>query len=260
LVGENTSIASENGVAYANGVAYWMGVDKFYKYDGRTQTLRCDLRQFIFNNLNAEQYDQIFAGTNEAFNEIWWFYCSGNSVEINSYAVYNYSEDIWYYGTMERTAWIDSGISNNPIAATYSNNLVAHEVGNDNAQNDDVLPIESYIGSSEFDLDDGHNFMYVWRMLPDVNFNGSNSANPSITMALIPMANSGSGFTSPASVGGTNITPVTRSATLPIEKFTGQVFVKVRGRQMILQISSSAPGVAWQLGSPRLDMRHDGRR
>ena len=260
LVGENTSIASENAVAYANGVAYWMGVDKFYKYDGRTQTLRCDLRQFIFNNLNAEQYEQICAGTNEAFNEIWWFYCSGTSTEINSYAVYNYAEDVWYYGTIGRTAWVDSGISNNPIAATYSNNLVAHEVGNDNAENDNVLPIDAYISSSEFDLDDGHNFMYVWRMLPDVNFSGSNAANPSITMTLIPMVNSGSGYTDPASVGGTNLAAVTRSATVPIEKFTGQVFVKVRGRQMILSVASSALGVAWQLGSPRLDMRKDGRR
>jgi len=174
--------------------------------------------------------------------------------------VYNYAEDVWYYGTMGRTAWVDSGISNNPIAATYSSNLVAHEVGNDNAQDDNVLPIEAYISSSEFDLDDGHQFMYVWRMLPDVNFSGSNAANPAITMTLRPMANSGAGYTSPASVGGTNVTPVVRSATVPIEKFTGQVFVKVRGRQMVLQVSSSALGVAWQLGSPRLDMRPDGRR
>jgi len=260
LVGENTSIASENAVAYANGVAYWMGVDKFYKYDGRTQTLRCDLRQFVFNNLNMDQYTQIFAGTNEAFNEIWWFYCSGSSTAINSYVVYNYAEDVWYYGSMARTAWVDSGIVNNPIAATYNHNLVAHEVGNDNAETDNVEAIEAFISSSEFDLDDGHNFMYIWRMLPDMNFSGSNAANPAVTMTLLPMVNSGAGYTTPASVGGTNVTPVVRSATVPIEKFTGQVFVKVRGRQMILKVSSSGLGVAWQLGSPRLDMRKDGRR
>ncbi len=260
LVGENTSIASENAVAYANGVAYWMGVDKFYKYDGRTQTLRCDLRQFIFTNLNADQYHQVFAGTNEAFNEIWWFYCSGSSTEINSYAIYNYAEDVWYYGTIGRTAWVDSGISNYPLAATYSNNLVSHEIGTDNAENDAVEPIPAYISSSEFDLDDGHNFMFVWRVLPDVNFTNSTAANPSITMTFLPMANSGSGYDDPASVGGTNLATVTRSSTVPIEKFTGQAFIRARGRQMVMQISSSALGVAWQLGSPRLDMRPDGRR
>jgi hypothetical protein len=260
LVGENTSIASENAVAYANGVAYWMGVDKFYKYDGRTQTLRCDLRQFVFNNLNPDQYDQVFAGTNEAFNEIWWFYCSTNSTISDSYVVYNYAEDIWYYGLIGRTAWVDSGITNNPVAATYSSNLVAHEVGNDNAQDDNVLPIEAFILSSEFDLDDGHNFMFIWRMLPDVSFARSTAANPAIAMTLLPMANSGSGYNDPASVGSTNFAPVVRSATVPIEKFTGQVFVRVRGRQMAIRISSDALGVAWQLGSPRLDMRADGRR
>ena len=260
LVGENTSIASENAVAYANGVAYWMGVDKFYKYDGRTQTLRCDLRQYVFNNLNDAQYSQVVAGTNEAFNEIWWFYCSKSSTALDSYVVYNYAEDVWYYGTLGRTAWVDSGISNNPIAATYSNNLVAHEVGTDNAQDAEVKPIEAFILSSEFDLDDGHNFMFIWRMLPDMNFTGSNSANPSVTMTLLPMANSGSGYNNPESVGGVNYANITRSATVPIEKYTGQVFVRVRGRQMAIKVSSDALGVAWQLGSPRLDMRKDGRR
>ena len=260
LVGENTSIASENSVAYANGVAYWMGVDKFYKYDGRTQTMRCDLRQYVFSNLNDSQYAQVVAGTNEAFNEIWWFYCSGTSTEINSYVVYNYAEDVWYYGSLGRTAWVDSGITNNPIAATYSNNLVAHEVGTDNAQDANVEPIDAFILSSEFDLDDGHNFMFIWRMLPDLNFTGSNAANPSVTMTLYPMVNSGSGYNDPASVGGSNYANITRSATVPIEKFTGQVFVRVRGRQMAIKVSSDALGVAWQLGSPRLDMRKDGRR
>jgi hypothetical protein len=137
---------------------------------------------------------------------------------------------------------------------------VAHEVGNDNAQDDNVLPIEAFILSSEFDLDDGHNFMFIWRMLPDVSFARSTAANPAIAMTLLPMANSGSGYNDPASVGSTNFAPVVRSATVPIEKFTGQVFVRVRGRQMAIRISSDALGVAWQLGSPRLDMRADGRR
>ena len=260
LVGENTSIASENAVAYANGTAYWMGVDKFYKYDGRTQTLRCDLRQFIFTNINESQYDQVFAGTNEAYNEIWWFYCNGNSTEINRYVVYNYAEDVWYYGTMGRTAWLDSGISQYPLAAGYNHNLIYHEIGNDDAETASVQPIESYIASAEFDLDDGHNFAYVWRMLPDVTFRGSNAANPAITMTLLPMVNSGSGYSDPRSVGGNDSASVVRSATVPIEQFTGQVFIRVRGRQLVIRVDSTGLGVAWQLGSPRLDMRPDGRR
>lgn len=260
LVGENTSIASQNAVAYANGVAYWMGVDKFYKYDGRTQTLRCDLRQFIFTNINESQYDQVFAGTNEAYNEVWWFYCNGNSTEINRYVVYNYAEDVWYYGTMGRTAWLDSGISQYPIAAGYNNNLVFHEIGNDDAETASVQPIESYIASAEFDLDDGHNFAYVWRVLPDVTFRGSNAANPAIDMTLLPMRNAGSGYSDPRSVGGNDSATVVRSATFPIEAFTGQVFIRVRGRQLVLRVDSTGLGVAWQLGSPRLDMRPDGRR
>ena len=119
LLADNISIVGQNSWATASGVIYWMGVDKFYKYDGRVQTLRCDLRQHIFNNINANQNQQIFGCTNEGFNEIWWFYCSAGSTVIDSYVIYNYFEDIWCYGTMGRTAWIDSGLRPYPIAATY---------------------------------------------------------------------------------------------------------------------------------------------
>jgi len=260
LVGENISIMSQNSVAYANGVAYWMGFEKFYKYDGRAQTLRCDLRQYIFNDINQLQVDQIFAGTNEAFNEIWWFYCSSGSNEIDRYVVYNYLEDIWYYGTMARTAWLDLGIRPYPLAATYQNNLVSHELGNDDQVGVDPLPITAYITSSEFDLDDGHTFAFVWRVLPDITFRGSNVTNPQATMYLLPLQNSGSGYNNPASVGGTNNATITRTATLPVEQFTGQIFTRVRGRQMAMKIESTGLGVAWQLGAPRLDLRSDGRR
>lgn len=262
LVGDNISIASQNAVAYANGVAYWMGSDKFYKYDGRTQTLRCDLRQFIFNNFNALQLEQVFAGTNEAYNEVWWFYCNGQSTTINRYAVYNYAEDIWYYGTLDRTAWLDSGLRDYPLAATYSNNLVNHEEGTDNDVDGTPVPIESYIVSSEFDLDDGHNFMFVWRVLPDMTFRGSGDSNPnpSATLTLYPLKNSGSGYTSPASVGGQNYAGITRAVSGPIEQYTGQIYTRLRGRQMAIKIESDELGVAWQLGSLRIDMRQDGRR
>lgn len=260
IMGDNISIAGQNSVAYANGVAFWMGNDKFYKYDGRTQTLRCDLRQYVYGDINRDQFAQVCAGTNEGFNEVWWFYCSANSNQNDRYVVYNYQEDIWFYGELARSAWLDSGLRSFPLGATYLNNIVNHEVGVDDETTETPAPISSFITSAEFDLDDGHNFMYIWRMLPDVNFTGSSAANPAITMTLLPMVNSGSGYTDPASVGGVNYANVARSATIPIEKFTGQVFTRVRGRQMVIKAASSGLGVAWQLGSPRLDMRPDGRR
>jgi len=260
LVGENISIASQNAVAYANGVAYWMGVDKFYKYDGRTQPLPCNLRKFVFNDFNTAQYRQVFSGTVEAYHEIWWFYCSTESSTADRYVVYNYLDNIWYYGTMDRTAWLDSGLRDFPLAATYNNNLVNQEEGVDNNELGDSTPIHAYATTAEFDLDDGHQFNFIWRVLPDITFDGSIAANPSAVMTLLPMQNSGSGYNSPASVGGSNDGTITRSAVLPIEKFTGQLNTRVRGRQMVMKIESTESGVTWQLGSPRLDMRPDGRR
>jgi hypothetical protein len=266
LVGENISIVSQNSVAYANGVAYWMGFDKFYKYDGRTQTLNCDLRQYIFNNISTDQFGQIFSGTNESYNEIWWFYCSSNSTTIDRYVVYNYLENIWYFGTLARTAWLDSGLSQYPLAATYINNLVNQEFGNDDNATGTPAAITSYITSSEFDLDDGDKFAFVWRVLPDVTFRGSDATTPSMTMYLLPLKNSGSGYSvnkatnAEHSVANSSSASISRIATLPIEEFTGQVYTRVRGRQLAMKVESTALGVAWQLGAPRLDMRPDGRR
>jgi len=263
IVGDNTSIAGENAVAYANGVAYWMGVDKFYKYDGRTQTLSCDLRQFVFENINKAQFSQVFAGTNEGFNEIWWFYCSGTSTNIDSYVVFNYLENqgqgCWYYGTMARTAWLDSGLRDYPIGSTYDYNIVNHEQGVDDNTTAVTLPIEAYITSAEFDLDDGDKYGFIWRVLPDITFRGSTADSPQVTMYLKPMQNSGSGYNNPMSVGGVSNATVTRTAVLPIEAFTGQIYTRVRGRQMAMEVRSTAAGVTWQLGSPRIDIRLDGR-
>jgi hypothetical protein len=260
LMGDNISIISANAVSFASGVVYWMGNDKFYKYDGRLQTLRCDLRQSIFSDINMLQADQIVSGTNEGFNEVWWFYCSANSTVIDKYAVYNYAEDIWYYGTMGRTAWLDAGINQNPIAATYANNIVEHEVGVDDNTLDEAVPIESFISSSEFDIGDGHNFGFVWRLIPDITFRGSTGDNPNVTMTLMPLENSGSGYYDPPSEGGVDFAAVTRTAVVPIEKFTGQVYIRVRGRQMAFRVDSTDLGVQWQLGAPRIDIKPDGRR
>ena len=260
VVGENISISSQNAVAYANGIAYWMGKDKFYKYDGRTAPLKCDVRRYIFNDFNTEQYSQVFSGTNESFHEVWWFYCSDGETNIDKYVIYNYLEDIWYYGTLARTAWLDSGLRDNPLAATYDNNLVDHESGIDDNQGSSTAAISAYIESSEFDLDDGHKFMHINRIIPDVSFDGSTATSPVVTMTLNPLRNSGSGIHSTPSSGGVNNATVTRTATSPVEVFTDQINVRIRGRQISMKLESSAEGVTWQLGAPRLDMRPDGRR
>lgn len=260
LVADNISITSQNCVAVANGVAFWMGREKFYVYDGRTQTLPCDVRRYVFSDFNVLQSSQIFAGTNEAFHEVWWFYCSADSTTIDRYVVYNYVEKTWYYGTLARSAWIDSGLRNFPIAATYSNNLTEHEVGVDDKETATTTAISATITSGQFDIDDGDRFAFVWRVMPDITFVGSSATSPQATMSLLPLANSGSGYNTPLSESSTNEGTVTRTATVPVEEFTQQVNVRVRGRQMALQISSDAIGVTWQLGSPRIDLRPDGRR
>jgi hypothetical protein len=259
LLGDNISIYGQNAVALASGIVYWMGVDKFYAYDGRIQTLNCDLRRFIFQDINQQQNQQVFASTNEGFNEVWWFYCSTNSVTVDRYVVYNYVEKIWYYGTMARTAWLDSGLRDYPLAATYTKNLVEQELGLNDNETGTIAALNAYISSSEFDIGDGHNFGFVWRILPDLTFEDSSNSPTgtaaTVTMQLYGLANSGSGATSNASQ------PVVSSNTYNItEEFTGQIYTRLRGRQMIFKISSNQINTAWQLGAPRIDIRPDGRR
>jgi hypothetical protein len=243
-----------------------MGQDKFYKYDGRVQTLRCDLRQFVYNDINRAQYGQTFASTNEGFNEIWWFYCSQNSNTVDRYVVYNYSEDIWYYGNMARTAWMDSSLRNYPVAATYSNNLVYHENGVDNGEGATLTAIDSYITTSQFDIGDGHNFAFVWRMLPDLTFRGSTDGTvPQMTMQLLPLQNSGSGYNNPLSIGGTSalasqVIAATQQYPIDLDTYNGQIYIRVRGRQMSMKLSANTLGTQWQMGAPRIDIRQDGRR
>ena len=264
LLGDNISIMSPNSAVIASGIVYWMGVDKFYQYDGRVNTLNCDLRRFVFGDLNQEQALQVFSGTNEGFNEVWWFYCSANSTAIDRYVIYNYIEKIWYYGTMSRTAWLDSGLQAVPIAANYftttlTGNIINHETGLNDNTTGTAAAIDAYISSSEFDIGDGHNFGFVWRVLPDLTFENAENTPagvvPSVAMTLYGLSNSGSGVTSTASQ------PVAKSNTYVItEQFTGQIFTRMRGRQMIFKISSNQVNTTWQLGAPRIDIRPDGRR
>ena len=266
LLADNVSLISQNAPVIASGVTYWMGVDKFYKYDGRVQTLNCDLRQYVYGDINLTQAVQVFGSTNEGFNEAWWFYCSAESSVIDKYVIYNYIENAWYYGTMGRTAWIDTGLRNNPVAATYSYNLVNHESGVDDNTSGTPAAIEATITSAQFDIGDGNNFAFVWRMLPDLTFRGSTAGTtPALTMQLLPLQNSGSGYNSPKSVGGTSSDAdqaVTATQTYPIDldTYNGQIYIRVRGRQMAMRITSNQIGTQWQLGSPRIDLRNDGRR
>ena len=242
-----------------------MGIDKFYFYDGRVQTLNCDLRRYVYQDINLSQNQQCFASTNEGFNEVWFFYCSSGSNTIDKYVVYNYAEKnanggtgVWYYGTMGRTAWLDSGLRNYPIAATYSRNLVNHEYGNDNGESGTLVAIDAYVSSSEFDIDDGDKFGFIWRMLPDLTFSGSDSSpTPQATFTFYPMQNSGSGTGTP--VAGT-VSQLTGAQYTVTAGFTGQINTRVRGRQLILKVGSTNLGTTWQLGSPRIDIRPDGRR
>jgi hypothetical protein len=260
LLGDNISIEGPNAAVIASGVVYWMGVDKFYAYDGRVQTLNCDLRRYVFSDFNQSQAAQVFAGTNEGFNEVWWFYCSANSTIIDKYVVYNYVEKIWYYGTMARTAWLDSGLRDFPMAATYNSTaqtglLVNHEEGLDDNATGTPTAINAYISSSEFDIGDGHNFGFVWRILPDLTFENSTANTPTVNMTLYGLYNSGSG-----SVDNAGQAVVKGSTYVITEEFTGQIYTRVRGRQMIFKIDSNTLGTTWQLGAPRIDIRPDGRR
>ena len=261
LVGSNTSIASSKAVAYANGIAYWMGVGKFYKYDGTTQPLRCDVRKHVFDDLDVGQYGQVFAGTIEEYHEIWWFYVSDSNVTKiapDKYVVYNYVEDIWYIGTMDRSAWLDSPVNDFPLAATNTNNLVEHENGNNDGQAASVVAIDSFITSGQFGIESGNSFTFVDKQIPDMQFLGSNSASPSVDITLLASSEPGAADNSPLSEGGNSSLEVLSSNA--VDQYTDQLNIRVRGRQMAIKISSSAEGTRWQLGTPTINMRPDGRR
>ena len=274
LLADNISIASQNAMATASGVIYWMGVDKFYVYSGRVETLPCSVRQYVFEDINRDQQEQFFSGTNEGYSEVWWFYCSisgpdgtgtiGNpNTTIDRYVIFNYLDRVWYYGTMGRTAWLDSPLRQFPMAATVSNLLVYHEAVVDDGSVNPPIPISAYIQSSDFDIEDGHNYGFVWRMLPDITFNGSTTPNPNkpqVKFVVRPRQNPGSGY-------GVSPSPTIQSTesyagqqVYNVQKFTEIVYTRIRGRQMAFKIESDTLGTQWQLGVPRLDVRPDGRR
>lgn len=325
LIADNISIMSPGAVTSVNNVTYWMGVDKFYTYTGRVETLPCTLRQYVFNNFNYEQAYQVVSGSNEGYNEVWWFYPSANSPVNDSYVIFNHLERIWYYGTINRTAWLDSALRQKPMGAfsiktsyldtsitatatnitlvdatsypyagtiqigseiiTYTgsgsntltgctrgvagttaashsqydtvfylvpNQVMYHEVGVNDGSLPTALPIEAYVGSSDFDIGDGHNFGFVWRIIPDVNF-AQSAVGSQLTMTVRPRQNSGSAY-------GTPDPTTVQASSYTVDQYTGQVYTRLRGRQMSFKIDSTDLDVTWQLGTPRIDIRPDGRR
>ena len=262
---DNISIISPNAATTINGVTYWMGLDKFYMYNGTVSTLNCTLKQYVFEDLNSLQGRQVFVGGNSGYNEVWWFYCSEDSSVINKYVIYNYLDQVWYSGSMARTAWLDSGIRQYPMAADYNNRMLYHESNVDDVSGESPAPIAAYVQSSDFDIEDGQSFGFVWRMLPDVNFNGSDVNNPYVTITIVPRQNSGAPYgtaDAPIVTSADNYAPPypPNSSVYVVQQFTGQVYTRLRGRQMSFRIESDSLGVAWQLGNPRFDRRPDGRR
>ena len=290
LLADNISIISPNAAATVNNVTYWMGADKFYMYSGRVETLPCALRQYIYGNINMTEAFQFVSGTNEGYNEIWWCYASitgttstgengtGTAANpnqlIDRYVIYNHLERTWYYGTWNgttarpRTAWLDSPLRAEPMSAigynsngSYTNGgLVYQETGVDNNETGTPVAIDAYVQSSDFDIGDGHNFGFVWRLIPDVSFDGSTSAAPAVNFTVRPRQNPGANYGDSDNPAVTSKVSYATTTTYNVQQFTQQVFVRIRGRQMAFRLESNTLGTQWQLGAPRIDVRADGRR
>ena len=263
ILADNISIAGPNAMATAANITYWMGLDKFYMYSGRVETLYCPLRQYIFGDINLQQQYQFFASTNEGFNEVWWFYCSANSTTIDRYVIYNHLERIWSYGNLTRTAWLDSPLRNYPSAAglvSGNSTLIYHEQGVDDASVNPPVAISAYCQSADFDIGDGHNYGFGWRMIPDITFDGSTVNNPSVVFTLRPRQNPGANYNTADTPTVTSAQNYQSQRNYTVQQFTQIVYTRIRGRQMAFKVSSDGLGVQWQLGVPSLDIRPDGRR
>ena len=265
ILADNISIVSPNAIATAAGVLFWMGVDKFYVYSGRVEPLPCSVRQYVFNDINRDQEAQFFAGTNEGYSEVWWFYCSKNSTAIDRYVIFNYLDRAWYIGTMPRTAWLDSPLRQFPQAATLGNIIVYHEAAVDDGTTNPPSPINAYIQSSDFNIGEGNNYGFVWRMIPDITFDGSDttgatSDKPYVQFTMRPRQNPGAAYNTAPDPTVESKQSYAGQTTYNVQEFTEIVYTRVRGRQMAFRVESNSIGTQWQLGVPCIDIRADGRR
>tara|TARA_R110000803_G_scaffold38158_3_gene82389 strand:- start:3380 stop:5500 length:2121 start_codon:yes stop_codon:yes gene_type:complete len=253
-VSENITVAGPNAATSVEDNVFWMGAEEFYVYGGTVQRIPCTVRDYVFSNFNTNQSQKVVASTNTAFSEVWWFYPSASSEENDSYVVYNYQQQLWYYGTMDRTYWLDRGVEADPIGASTDHALYFHEIGFDDGSANPPAAITSYIESSQMDIGDGDNFVFLRRMIPDMTFRNSSSETPQVTMTLKTRNFPGGNYLQ------SNAKNVTRTATVPVEEFTDQVHVRLRGRSFAFRIESNQVGTGWRLGSPRVDIQPDGRR
>jgi len=253
-VSSATSIMGPNAAVAVGDAVFWMGKNEFYVYDGAVAQLPCDVKEYVFDDFNVEQSQKTFAGHNASFSEVWWFYPSTDSAINDRYVVYNYEQKVWYYGTMPRTAWSDRGILSYPLAASPDGYVYYQENGLDDGSTNPVTPLAPFIESSVVDIGEGDQFMFATRVIPDITFRNSTAGSPTATMTL-----KARNFPGGAYFASDN-DPVTKTATLPVEQFTNQLFVRLRGRSMSIRVESNQTGTAWRLGDPRLDLRTDGRR
>ena len=254
MVSESISVMSPLAAIAHDDVVYWMGLEEFYVYTGQVQRLPCSVRSYVFDDFNRDQKEKVFAALNSSYNEVWWFYPSANSNEIDRYVVFNFQENAWYYGQMTRTAWVDRGISDYPVSAYIDGRQYFQELGLDDATTSPVSPISAYIESSQIDIQDGENFVFIRRIIPDITFENSTADSPTSTFTVKVRNFPGGNYLND------NNASVVRSATAPVEQFTDQVHLRLRGRSFALRVESSQTATQWRLGSPRLDIRPDGRR
>jgi hypothetical protein len=254
LISENTTIKGPLSTIAVEDRVFWMGQSEFYTFTGTVQRLPCSVRDHVFNDFNNSQSEKVIAALNNKHSEVWWFYPSASSDNIDKYVVFNYIENVWYYGSLGRTAWIDQGIYESPIAASLDGYLYEHESGFDDGSTSPASAINAYVESSQMDLGDGNNFAFISRLIPDITFLNSTNSTPTATMTLKTRNFPGANYVQ------TKDTTVEKTASVPVEQFTDQAHVRLRGRSFALRVSSDATGIGWRLGSPRIDIRQDGRR
>lgn len=253
MLSDNISIAGPNAAVSVDDAVYWMGEGDFFIYDGIARQLPCDVKDYVFSNINSGQFPKICCGVNQNYGEVWWFYPSKNSTENDRYVVYNYQQKIWYFGTLERTAWTHRNTGIYPLATGTDNLAYLHEYGFDDGSVNPPVPIAAYVESSGQDLGDGNQFAFITRIIPDVTFR--DSTDTGIVTLTVKTANfPGADFSQ------SNSRDVIRTASYPVEQYTNQLYVRLRGRSFTFRVESSALGVAWRFGMARLDVRTDGRR
>lgn len=248
------SVASQNAAVPVGDTVFWMGIGQFYRYDGAVQQLPCTVKEYVFSDINTAELNKVCGGNNTAFSEVWWFYPSANSQENNRYVVYNYEQQVWYYGELGRTAWADRGLLDFPLAAAQDGYVYYHESGLNDGSINPPVPLTPYIESSAFDLSEGDAFMFATRIIPDLTFRNSTSSAATATLTLKARNFPGGAYF------GTDADPIVKTATLPVEQFTNELFVRIRGRSLSMRIESNQTNVAWRLGDPRIDLRTDGRK